>query len=108
LFNTIWWYAKGKRRLIHRDLDTQAVQRITKNYLLGLPFYALSIGLSLINVEMSLALYILVALIYGLPTSILRFGRPDMFSMVTQSATEDHLPHTPAKNVLTEVAREPE
>ena len=64
LFNTIWWYAVWKRRLVRRDLDAQAVQRITRGYLFGLPFYALSIVLSLINVELSLAFYILIDLIW--------------------------------------------
>jgi hypothetical protein len=73
LFNTIWWYAVWKRRLVRRDLDAQAVQRITRGYLFGLPFYALSIVLSLINVELSLAFYILIDLMYGLPIHFLRF-----------------------------------
>jgi uncharacterized membrane protein len=108
LFNTIWWYAVWKRRLIRRDLDAQAVQRITRGYLFGLPFYALSIVLSLINVELSLAFYILIDLLYGLPIRFLRFGRPDMFRVGAQEAPEGHLLHTPANNELPEVAREPE
>ncbi len=108
LFNTIWWYAAWKRRLVRRDLDAQAVQRITKGYLFGLPFYALSIVLSLINVELSLAFYIVIDLMYGLPTNFLRFGRPDIFSVGAQSADEGHLPRTHDKNELPEVAREPE
>ena len=108
LFNTIWWYAVWKRRLVHRDLDAPAVQRITRGYLFGLPFYALSIVLSLLNVELSLAFYILIDLIYGLPLNFLRFGRPDMFRVGAQEAPAGHLPHTPANNELPEVAREPE
>jgi TMEM175 potassium channel family protein len=108
LFNTIWWYAVWKRRLVRRDLDAQAVQRITRGYLFGLPFYALAIVLSLLNVELSLAFYIVIDLMYGLPINFLRFGRPDIFSVGAQSATEGHLPHTHAKNELPEVAREPE
>jgi len=108
LFNSIWWYAVWKRRLVRRDLDAQAVQRITRGYLFGLPFYALSIVLSLINVELSLAFYIIIDLMYGLPMNFLRFGRPDMFRVGAQSATEGHLPHTHAKNELPEAAREPE
>jgi uncharacterized membrane protein len=39
LFNAIWWYAVWKRRLVRRDLDAPAVQRITRGYLFGLlPF----------------------------------------------------------------------
>jgi hypothetical protein len=39
LFNSIWWYAVWKRRLVRRDLDAQAVQRLTRGYLFGLlPF----------------------------------------------------------------------
>lgn len=108
LFNSIWWYAVWKRRLVRSDLDAPAVQRITRGYLFGLPFYALSIVLSLINVELSLAFYILIDLLYGLPIRFLRFGRPDMFSVGAQEAPAGHLPHTPANNELPEVAREPE
>jgi uncharacterized membrane protein len=108
LFNSIWWYAVWKRRLVRRDLDAPAVQRLTRGYLFGLPFYALAIVLSLINVELSLAFYILIDLLYGLPIRFLRFGRPDMFSVGAQEAPAGHLPHTPANNELPEVAREPE
>ena len=108
LFNSIWWYAVWKRRLVRRDLDAQAVPRITKGYLFGLPFYALAIVLSLINVELSLALYILIDLMYGLPIRFLRFGSPDIFSVGTQEAPEGHLPHAHAQNELPEVDREPE
>jgi uncharacterized membrane protein len=66
LFNTIWWYAVWKRRLVRRDLD------------------------------------------YFLPINFLRFGRPDIFSVGAQEAPDGHLPPTPAKNELPEVAREPE
>ena len=74
----------------------------------GLPFYALAIVLSLINVELSLAFYICIDLTYVLPIPFLRFGRPDIFSMGAQEAPEDDLPRTHAKNKLPEVAREPE
>src|SRR6266699_2128065 len=108
LFNSIWWYAVWKRRLVQRDLDAQAVQRITRGYLFGLPFYALSIVLSLLNVELSLAFYIFVDLIFVLSISFLLFVIPDMFRFGSHVATEGHLPHTHAKNELPEVAREPE
>jgi uncharacterized membrane protein len=108
LFNTIWWYAVWKRRLVGRDLDAPAMQRLTRGYLFGLPFYALAIVLSLINVELSLAFYIVIDLMYGLPIPFLRFGRPDIFSVGAQEAPDAHLPHTHAKNELPEVTREPE
>src|SRR3989440_4097549 len=108
LFNSIWWYAVWKRRLVRRHLDAQAVQRITRGYLFGLPFYALAIFLSLLNVELSLGFYILIDLMYGLPIRFLRFGSPDIFSVGAQEAPEGHLPHTHAKNELPEVDREPE
>ena len=108
LFNGIWWYAVWKRRLVRRDLDAQALRRITKGYLFGMPFYALAIVLSLLNVELSLAFYILIDLMYGLPIRFLRSGRPDIFSVGAQEAPEGHLPDTHAKNEPPEVAREPE
>ncbi len=106
LFNTIWWYAVWKRRLVHRDLDAEAVRRITKGYLFGLQFYALAIDLSLINVVLSLTLYIVIDLLYFLPMNFLRVGRPDIFSVGAQSAAEVHLPHTHTNNELPEVTRE--
>jgi hypothetical protein len=81
---------------------------IFQNSWFGLPFYALSIVLSLLNVELSLAFYIFIDLIYVLPIPFLRFGRPDMFSVGAQEAPEDDLPHTHAKHELPEVAGEPE
>jgi uncharacterized membrane protein len=108
LFNAIWWYAVWKRRLVGRDLDAQAVQRITRGYLFGLPFYALAIVLSLINVELSLAFYIVIDLMYFLPIHFLRFGRPDMFSVGAQEAPDGHLQHTHAQNELPKVTREPD
>ncbi len=63
--------------------------------------------LSLLNVELSLAFYIFIDLIYVLPIPFLRFGRPDMFSVGAQEAPEGHLPHAHAKNELPEVDRDP-
>jgi uncharacterized membrane protein len=108
LFNSIWWYAVWKRRLVHSDLDAPAVHRLTKGYLFGLPFWALAIVLSLIKVELSLAFFILIDLIYFLPLPFLRFGRPDIFSVGAQEAPEGHLPHAHAKHEAPEAAREPE
>jgi uncharacterized membrane protein len=108
LFNTIWWYAVWKRRLVRSDLDARAVHRITKGYLFGLPFWALAIVLSLLNVELGLAFFILIDLIYFLPLRFLRSGRPDIFSLGAQEAPEGHLPHTLAKNELPKAASEPE
>ena len=108
LFNSIWWYAVWKRRLVGRDIDAQVVRRITKGYLFGLPFWTLAIVLSLINVVLSLAFYILIDLIYFLPMSFLRSGRPDIFSIGAQSAPDGQLPYTHANNEPPEVPGEPE
>src|SRR5690348_470408 len=98
LFITIWWYAVWRRRLVRSDLDTQTVHRITKGYLFGLPFWVLAIVLSLIDVKLSLAFYIVINLMYLLPIRFLRSGRPDMFSVGVQEAPEGHLPPTTAKH----------
>src|SRR5258708_24528596 len=90
LFNSIWWYAVWKRRLVRSDLDAHAVQRITRGYLFGLPFYALSIVLSLLNVKLSLAFYIFIDLMYVLPIPFLHFDRPDIFSEGAPEAPERH------------------
>jgi uncharacterized membrane protein len=74
-FSTVWFYASWKHRLLRLDLDPRIVQRITRGYLIGSPLYLLSLICSLVDVRISLALYILVALVYSWPVDRVPFRK---------------------------------
>ncbi len=74
-FSAVWLYASWKHRLLRQDLDPRIIQRITRGYLIGSPLYLLSLVFSLIDVRVSLALYILVALVYSWPVDRIPFRK---------------------------------
>ncbi len=74
-FSAVWFYASWKCRLLRRDLDPSIIRRITRGYLIGSPLYLLSLIFSFIDVRISLALYILVALVYSWPVDRLPFSK---------------------------------
>lgn len=67
MYNAIWWYAAYRHRLLDVHLEAQFVRRLSRSYLIGVPLYIVSMLLSLLSVETSIALYIVVAAIYMLP-----------------------------------------
>jgi uncharacterized membrane protein len=75
LFNLIWWYAASNRHLLREDLTAHTLRHLTRTYLTGIPIYLLSLLISLVSVEASIILYILVALFYSLPVAHLRFRK---------------------------------
>jgi uncharacterized membrane protein len=74
-FSVVWLYASWKHRLLRQDIDPRILQRITRGYLIGSPLYLLSLVFSLIDVRISLALYILVALVYSWPVDRIPFRK---------------------------------
>jgi uncharacterized membrane protein len=74
-FSAVWLYASRKHRLLRLDLNPHIVQRITRGYLIGSPLYLLSLISSLVDVRISLALYILVALVYSWPVDRVSFRK---------------------------------
>lgn len=74
-FSAVWFYASWKRRLLREDLDPRVIRLITRGYLIGSPLYLLSLVFSLIDVRISLALYILVALVYSWPVDRVPFSK---------------------------------
>jgi len=74
-FSIVWLYASSKCRLLRLDLDPRIIQRITRGYLIGSPLYLLSLIFSLIDVRISLFLYILVALVYSWPVDRVPFSK---------------------------------
>lgn len=74
-FSLVWLYASWKHRLLRLDIDPRILQRITRGYLIGSPLYLLSLIFSLIDVRISLFLYILVALVYSWPVDRVPFSK---------------------------------
>jgi uncharacterized membrane protein len=71
----IWGYATHDRRLVRHDLDPQAVRMGLKRILLGPALYGLSIALCFLSLWISLAIYVLVPVLYILPGRIDRHWR---------------------------------
>lgn len=74
----IWRYATTHHRLVDADLPPQAVRAGGRRILLGVGLYLLAVALAFINTWLSVAMYILVPLLYILPGRIDRYclGRP--------------------------------
>jgi uncharacterized membrane protein len=66
----IWSYATHNRRLVRPDMDPRVVRGGLKRILLGPALYCASIVLSFVSVWISLAIYVIVPLIYILPGTI--------------------------------------
>jgi uncharacterized membrane protein len=63
----MWLYASHKKRLVDPRLDDQFIERLTKQFLLSNLLYLAAIGISLVSPLASLALSILLTLVYLLP-----------------------------------------
>ncbi len=75
VFNTMWRYASTGRRLLGSNIDNRRVEDITRQFRFGPLLYLTSFALAFVSAEASLALCILLALFYGLPSSITRATR---------------------------------
>ncbi len=75
MYNALWGYAAGKMRLIDTGLNPKVVQKMTRRYLLSIPLYLLTLVLSLLNVKLSFALYIVIALFYAFPEGNWHFSK---------------------------------
>src|SRR5262249_58519536 len=71
----IWRYATHRRRLVHPEMDSQVVRKGLRRILIGPPLYLAGIALSFANVWISLAIYVIVPLMYILPGRIDRHWR---------------------------------
>jgi len=71
----IWKYATHDRRLVSDDLHPQAVRSGLRRILLGPALYGVSMVLCFVSVWISLAIYVIVPLIYILPGRIDRHWR---------------------------------
>ncbi len=85
LYNIVWWYASTHPHLLDSGLTSQVIQQMTRRYFVSIPLYFVTLLVSALNVEVSLVLYIAIALLYALPANRFPFGKP----MIVASAGND-------------------
>jgi len=71
-FNAMWRYASAGKRLLGDRIDVRKVQDITRQFRFGPILYLAAFGLAFASAVASLALCVLLAVFYALPSSITR------------------------------------
>jgi uncharacterized membrane protein len=66
-FSGLWGYARTHPHLVDSRVDPGIIRHLFRRSFMSIPFYLLSVVLSLVSVEASLVLYILIAVFYALP-----------------------------------------
>lgn len=66
-YNAVWWYAARGGRLLDEAADREAVETISRRYLIGPTAYAVSFVLAFVNAWASLAVHGFLAVYYVLP-----------------------------------------
>ena len=71
VYNRLWFYATRDRRLTSPDADMHTIDGITRQFHRGLAAYALSFVVAFFSAEVSLAICILLAIYFALPSELL-------------------------------------
>ena len=66
-FGALWTYASRHRRLIGDSLSNEQIRDLTRRFVIGTPFYLLSMLVALVSAPACLALNALLAIYYALP-----------------------------------------
>jgi len=66
-FTLLWLYAAGNYRLVDRSLDPSLLRAMTRRYVLGMLLYVVAFALAFVSPAASLALVVILALIFVLP-----------------------------------------
>jgi uncharacterized membrane protein len=66
-YNAVWWYAAHEGRLLDSNADREAVETISRRYLVGPLAYGISLLLAFVNPWASLAMHGLLVAFYILP-----------------------------------------
>lgn len=66
-FTILWLYVAGNRRLVDRSLDPSLLRAMTRRYVAGTFAYLLAFAVAFISVTASLALIVILALVFVLP-----------------------------------------
>ncbi len=66
-FTLLWLYAAGNYRLVDRSLDPSQLRAMTRRYMLGMLLYVVAFALAFVSPVASLALIVVLALLFVLP-----------------------------------------
>jgi uncharacterized membrane protein len=66
-FGGLWTYASRHRRLIGDSLSNEQIRDVTRRFVIGTPFYLLSMLVALVSAPACLALNALLAIYYAIP-----------------------------------------
>lgn len=67
VFNVLWWYCSSCKKLLDEHVDPSTVKSIARRYAMGPVTYGLAFVLAFVNVIGSLALILLIPLIFAIP-----------------------------------------
>jgi uncharacterized membrane protein len=70
MFNILWRYAAGGRRLLRADASARTVDGISRSYLPGPFLYAAATAVALVNPKVSAGIYAAIALFYVVESSM--------------------------------------
>ena len=66
-FTVLWLYVAGNYRLVDRSVDPLLLRAMTRRYVFGMVLYILAFALAFVSPAASLALIIILALLFVLP-----------------------------------------
>ena len=87
-FNLLWLYAAHGYRLVDRTLDPAILRAMTRRYVAGMLLYISAFALAFVNIVLSLALIVGLALVFILPEPGSRPGKPEASAEDDQVTTE--------------------
>jgi len=76
-FTLLWRYAANGYRLVDRNLAPTTLRAMTRRYVAGMVLYVVTFALTFVNVVLSLALVVGLALLFVLPEPGSRPGKPE-------------------------------
>ena len=69
-FNWMWSYAARRNRLLDPSTDAAVVRAITRQYRIGPPLYVVACAVAFVNAEVSVAICVLLALFFVVPSTV--------------------------------------
>jgi len=100
MLSLLWWYATSHHRLVDQDIDPHFVNTVNRRNMTAPVVYAASIGLSFLNVYLSLIVFFLFPLYYIIPSHV------DLHLTPTSRSQEEAREHAASTGEGNSVAEE--
>jgi uncharacterized membrane protein len=91
-FTLLWLYATTNYRLVRRDLDPASLRAMTRRYVIGMTLYIFAFALAFVSPVVSLALIVILALLFVLPEPGERPRTDDHTDVSTDAACRENQP----------------